>query len=77
MEHEADFEIADEDGWQPIHAAAAWGHVSTVSLHLFVDKQKDYQEKTTNNTKYVSFTFYCSKMKRLCNAFLSKLLGKY
>ena len=71
MEHEADFEIADEDGWQPIHAAAAWGHVSTLSLHLFADKQKDY-----NQIPY-SFTFYCSKMKRLCNASLSKLLEKY
>ena len=30
LENEADFEIADHDGWQPIHAAAAWGHVSSL-----------------------------------------------
>ena len=30
LENEADFEVADNDGWQPIHAAAAWGHVSAI-----------------------------------------------
>jgi hypothetical protein len=34
LENEADFEITDKDGWQAIHAAAAWGHVSFLLLLL-------------------------------------------
>ena len=39
LENEADFEITDNDGWQPIHAAAAWGHVSLVSDYPSLPEQ--------------------------------------
>lgn len=30
-------DVKDSDEWQPVHAAACWGHVSIVSLYTFSD----------------------------------------
>lgn len=28
LEHRAQVEVKDTDGWTPLHAASCWGHVS-------------------------------------------------
>lgn len=31
LEHKAQVEMKDSDGWAPLHAASCWGHVSTAA----------------------------------------------
>ena len=37
LDNGAKLDVTDKDGWQPVHAAACWGHVS-ISVHMTLYK---------------------------------------
>lgn len=39
LEHRAQVDVKDTDGWTPLHAASCWGHVSAA----YWQKQPDHQ----------------------------------
>ena len=36
LEHHVSLDVQDDDSWQPIHAAACWGHVSNTVYHMII-----------------------------------------
>ena len=42
MDNHVSTDVVDNDLWQPVHAAACWGHVSTLSLSLSLSLRSFY-----------------------------------
>ena len=55
LDNNVDVNAKDDDGWQPIHAAACWAHVSQILNHSVVFFLSSYKPQGKITVIYVNF----------------------